>query len=138
MSQSPEDTSSWKCRGCGCTNDRACPGGCAWVEKDLCDRCVAYSDNFTLKEAWVIWSSLFEANKAGLLPQNHLAVCRSLVSKIPKLTNLESKFVPVRVRQVKSPPAASKAPVHKPRPPRPRSARPKPKDRNAIPRRNRP
>jgi hypothetical protein len=27
------------CRICGCTNDRACPGGCAWVEFDLCSRC---------------------------------------------------------------------------------------------------
>lgn len=23
------------CRGCGCTDDRACPGGCHWVLLDL-------------------------------------------------------------------------------------------------------
>lgn len=23
------------CRGCGCTNERACPGGCSWVLLDL-------------------------------------------------------------------------------------------------------
>lgn len=28
------------CRVCGCTDDRACPGGCAWVEADLCTSCV--------------------------------------------------------------------------------------------------
>jgi len=28
-----------KCRVCGCTEDRACPGGCYWVEPDLCSRC---------------------------------------------------------------------------------------------------
>ena len=28
------------CRVCGCTNDRSCPGGCYWVEPDLCSRCV--------------------------------------------------------------------------------------------------
>lgn len=27
------------CRVCGCTDDRACPGGCAWVEPDLCSVC---------------------------------------------------------------------------------------------------
>jgi hypothetical protein len=27
------------CRGCGCTDDRACPGGCYWVDDDLCSRC---------------------------------------------------------------------------------------------------
>lgn len=29
-----------QCRVCGCTNDRACPGGCVWAEPDLCSRCV--------------------------------------------------------------------------------------------------
>lgn len=27
------------CRVCGCTDDNACPGGCYWVEDDLCSRC---------------------------------------------------------------------------------------------------
>lgn len=31
------------CRVCGCTDDRACPGGCAWLDArdDLCSACVA-------------------------------------------------------------------------------------------------
>lgn len=33
-------TAMWKCRGCGCTDTQACPGGCSWVEKDLCSACV--------------------------------------------------------------------------------------------------
>jgi hypothetical protein len=28
-----------ECRRCGCTNEEACPGGCAWIEPDLCDAC---------------------------------------------------------------------------------------------------
>lgn len=28
------------CRVCGCTNGRACPGGCSWVESTLCSACV--------------------------------------------------------------------------------------------------
>lgn len=27
------------CRVCGCTDERACPGGCWWVEADLCSTC---------------------------------------------------------------------------------------------------
>jgi hypothetical protein len=27
------------CRVCGCTQDNACPGGCSWVEDDLCSCC---------------------------------------------------------------------------------------------------
>lgn len=27
------------CRGCGCTDDEACDGGCEWVEPDLCSSC---------------------------------------------------------------------------------------------------
>ncbi len=31
---------NWKCRGCGCTDTQACPGGCSWVEPNLCSACV--------------------------------------------------------------------------------------------------
>jgi hypothetical protein len=33
------------CRVCGCTDDHACPGGCFWVEPDLCSRCDETIDN---------------------------------------------------------------------------------------------
>lgn len=29
-----------RCRVCGCTDDYACPGGCYWVEEDLCSKCM--------------------------------------------------------------------------------------------------
>lgn len=32
------------CRNCGCTNERACEGGCDWVEFDLCSRCASQAD----------------------------------------------------------------------------------------------
>jgi hypothetical protein len=28
-----------RCRVCGCTDARACPEGCYWVESDLCSAC---------------------------------------------------------------------------------------------------
>ena len=30
------------CRVCGCTDDRGCPGGCYWVEDDLCSQCAEF------------------------------------------------------------------------------------------------
>lgn len=27
------------CRRCGCTQDVGCPGGCSWIEDDLCSQC---------------------------------------------------------------------------------------------------
>lgn len=30
-----------KCRVCGCDDFHACPGGCSWVESDLCSACAA-------------------------------------------------------------------------------------------------
>jgi len=32
-------TDEGTCRVCGCTNERACPGGCVWAEPNLCSRC---------------------------------------------------------------------------------------------------
>lgn len=36
---SPAPGEKWKCRRCGCTDDRPCPGGCYWVQQDLCSQC---------------------------------------------------------------------------------------------------
>lgn len=32
------------CRGCGCSEWRACRGGCWWVGRGLCSRCVGGND----------------------------------------------------------------------------------------------
>jgi hypothetical protein len=29
-----------RCRKCGCGDFNPCPGGCVWVQPDLCSRCV--------------------------------------------------------------------------------------------------
>ena len=34
------------CRICGCTDDCGCPGGCEWVEEDLCSRCSEIVEEF--------------------------------------------------------------------------------------------
>lgn len=31
------------CRACGCTDMRACEGGCYWIEPDLCSACAERS-----------------------------------------------------------------------------------------------
>jgi hypothetical protein len=33
------DEGSRECRQCGCTDARACLGGCYWVAADLCSTC---------------------------------------------------------------------------------------------------
>jgi hypothetical protein len=37
------------CRVCGCTDDRACPGGCWWAAEDLCSACVGAPRRSTLE-----------------------------------------------------------------------------------------
>lgn len=54
MQELLEDCANWaseivlgtrQCRVCGCTDDCACPGGCWWVEDDLCSSCVGKEKN---------------------------------------------------------------------------------------------
>lgn len=33
------ETADWVCTGCGCTEERACIGGCCWVGDRLCSTC---------------------------------------------------------------------------------------------------
>jgi hypothetical protein len=33
------------CRVCGCTDINPCPGGCSWVEEDLCSACAGEAEN---------------------------------------------------------------------------------------------
>jgi hypothetical protein len=35
----PADAAAQSCRQCGCTDLRACPGGCSWAEPGLCTTC---------------------------------------------------------------------------------------------------
>lgn len=39
-----------KCRVCGCTDIEACPGGCYWVEEDLCSECVETGEEIEIEE----------------------------------------------------------------------------------------
>lgn len=49
------DTQVQRCRECGCTNDKACPGGCSWIEQDLCSTCAEPIDGDTVMEVghWI-------------------------------------------------------------------------------------
>ena len=40
-----EDDDYIACRRCGCTNFAACPGGCEWVQHDLCSACPSDSNH---------------------------------------------------------------------------------------------
>lgn len=36
-----------RCRVCRCTDEHACPGGCWWVEWDLCSSCIDHAGKGT-------------------------------------------------------------------------------------------
>lgn len=40
-----------RCRVCGCTDEHACPGGCSWIENDLCSACASSTENKHYKGA---------------------------------------------------------------------------------------
>lgn len=74
-----ENTSKWKCRGCGCTNERACKGGCSWAEKNLCDQCLHTAENFTKAEVQMVVFGLRKALSCrGLSPEHREAARRTL------------------------------------------------------------
>lgn len=52
------------CRVCGCTQHNACPGGCYWVEDDLCSAC---ADKANVREGSLELASLTE-------PIHHLKI----------------------------------------------------------------
>lgn len=41
-----------KCKICGCTDERACVGGCEWADRDLCSRCYEGLKE-CVREGWV-------------------------------------------------------------------------------------
>lgn len=51
------------CRVCGCTEDKACVGGCWWVEYDLCSACANKRRGIALWVAIACWAVIF----AGLV-----------------------------------------------------------------------
>lgn len=56
------------CRVCGCTDDRACPGGCSWLDiphDDLCSACEAAAEHvISMTTAVLRWSG--EGGKGAL------------------------------------------------------------------------
>lgn len=34
-----ENLDETRCRICGCSDSKPCPGGCYWIEPDLCNKC---------------------------------------------------------------------------------------------------
>lgn len=40
-----------ECLGCGCTDERACPGGCAWSEPGICTRCAPLPASALIRNA---------------------------------------------------------------------------------------
>jgi len=54
-----------KCKYCGCTDGHSCVGGCTWVLKNVCSKCVLNSRN--LKGAFNAYSSDPETESVELI-----------------------------------------------------------------------
>ena len=52
------------CRVCGCTQDRACDGGCSWVDDDLCSSCAVESVEITDAGLELIAESMAESMRS--------------------------------------------------------------------------
>ena len=39
LQKTPKSSIPRRCRMCGCTDSRTCPGGCWWVGRNLCSSC---------------------------------------------------------------------------------------------------
>jgi hypothetical protein len=65
------------CSQCGCTDDRACPGGCSWVAWDLCSACApvgqARDDDMPRVPRGPTVAELKEALEQSVRLQSHYA-----------------------------------------------------------------
>lgn len=64
------------CRYCGCTNDRACPAGCEWVDNDanLCSACLPMA---TAEELAAVFNAELDSGE-----------CVAIAFTLPALTSL--------------------------------------------------
>lgn len=63
-----------KCRFCGCTDERACPGGCAWVAPGVCSNpeCIeGYFEETAIRQT--------QAQDPGVRPSERARRFRDLV-----------------------------------------------------------
>lgn len=62
-----------RCRGCGCTTERACPGGCHWVSYNppICSQCALASETVILDITSGNFLTLDELCAAAPVPGPH-------------------------------------------------------------------
>jgi ParB/RepB/Spo0J family partition protein len=54
------------CRKCGCTDSRACEGGCTWTDPDLCSACAAKGEKPKTAKGKLIFKRIQDAGKAAM------------------------------------------------------------------------
>ena len=80
------------CRKCGCTDERACPNGCWWVEADLCSRCAVPGDGMNDAEEEAL-ADLLDGLSPGELRELDEALRMSLGEiEVPVLIEWEDEF----------------------------------------------
>lgn len=88
-----------RCRSCACSDTNACPGGCTWVEPDLCSRCAgamaqlaAMADTFVALEVPMLALTAVHGNLCLALrhPEN-TGPSRAMVEEV--IAGLEEVFL---------------------------------------------
>lgn len=71
-----------RCRRCGCTDIQACPGGCWWIEPDLCSQC-HQAEPYVAAVVTTEGSHVLLLSKARLSLEQADTLKRKLETRIP-------------------------------------------------------
>ncbi len=82
-----------RCRRCRCTNRRACPGGCFWIEPDLCSACFKKSviKKMNCKKALEILRRYIFVETAMMESSKRMITIREAYNFILPLINQEAQ-----------------------------------------------
>jgi len=80
-----------RCRICGCTELQACPGGCSWIDKDLCSSCAAAAGvGAESAMAVVVRQRLIIAGSTIKLSRTEAVVMQVLVAAPDRLIDIDT------------------------------------------------
>lgn len=66
------------CKRCGCTNEKPCPGGCAWSLPDVCTRCTTEDERRLEAQYESLFQNLREELKADRFERFLLAIAQGM------------------------------------------------------------
>jgi hypothetical protein len=80
------------CKRCGCTQEKPCPGGCAWSLPDLCSKCLTPEEAAIERQYESLFENLREELKQDRYERFLLAIASGMASD-PSLLITDAKSV---------------------------------------------